>query len=73
MLSIIDRYIIRKFLTTFFFMLGIIMLFAMVFDISEKLSEFINFRLSILNEDKSLEDVERIKSQKTIEKQSLNR
>lgn len=42
MLSIIDRYIIRKFLTTFFFMLGIIMLFAMVFDISEKLSEFIS-------------------------------
>ena len=30
MLTLIDRYIIRKFLTTFFFMLGIIMLFAMV-------------------------------------------
>jgi lipopolysaccharide export system permease protein len=42
MLSILDRYIIRKFLSTFFFMLGIIMLFAMVFDISEKLSEFIS-------------------------------
>ena len=42
MLSILDKYIIKKFLSTFFFMLGIIMLFAMVFDISEKLSEFIS-------------------------------
>jgi lipopolysaccharide export system permease protein len=42
MLKILDRYIIRKFLTTFFFMLGIIMLLAMVFDLSERLSEFIN-------------------------------
>lgn len=42
MLKLLDRYIIRKFLTTFFFMLGIIMLLAMVFDLSERLSEFIN-------------------------------
>ena len=42
MLSILDKYIVRKFLSTFFFMLGIIMLFAMVFDVSEKLSEFIS-------------------------------
>ncbi|MCE2713395.1 MAG: LptF/LptG family permease [Flavobacteriia bacterium] len=42
MLKILDRYIIRKFLTTFFFMLGIIMLLAMVFDLSERLTEFIN-------------------------------
>lgn len=42
MLKILDRYIIRKFLTTFFFMLGIIMLLAMVFDLSERLSDFIN-------------------------------
>jgi lipopolysaccharide export system permease protein len=41
MLKILDRYIIRKFLTTFFFMLGVIMLLAMVFDLSERLSEFI--------------------------------
>ena len=41
MLKIIDRYIIRKFLSTFFFMLGVIMLLAMVFDLSERLSEFI--------------------------------
>jgi lipopolysaccharide export system permease protein len=42
MIKILDRYIIRKFLSTFFFMLGIIMLLAMVFDLSEKLSEFID-------------------------------
>lgn len=42
MLKILDKYIIRKFLTTFFFMLGVIMLLAMVFDISERLSEFIS-------------------------------
>lgn len=41
MLKKFDLYIIKKFLTTFFFMLGIIMLLAMVFDISEKLSELI--------------------------------
>tara|TARA_B100001758_G_C18368848_1_gene590154 strand:+ start:548 stop:1624 length:1077 start_codon:yes stop_codon:yes gene_type:complete len=41
MLSIIDRYIIKKFLSTFFFMLAIIMLFSIVFDVSDKLSEFI--------------------------------
>ena len=42
MLKIIDKYIIGKFLGTFFFMLGIIMFLAVVFDISEKLSEFID-------------------------------
>lgn len=41
MLKKLDIYIIKKFLTTFFFMLGVIMLLAMVFDISERLSEFI--------------------------------
>lgn len=41
MLSIIDRYIIRRFLTTFFFIFGIIMLLSIVFDISEKLSYFL--------------------------------
>jgi lipopolysaccharide export system permease protein len=41
MLKIIDKYIIKKFLSTFFFMLGIIMLLSMVFDMSERLSEFI--------------------------------
>ena len=42
MLSIIDRYIIKKFLSTFFFMLAVIMMFAIVFDVSEKLGEFIS-------------------------------
>lgn len=42
MLKILDRYIIRKFLSTFFFMLGVIMLLAMVFDVAERLPEFIN-------------------------------
>ncbi|MEY3085606.1 MAG: hypothetical protein RL037_1786 [Bacteroidota bacterium] len=46
-MSIIDRYIIKKFLGTYFFMLGIIMMFAMVFDISEKLSEFIRNKAPI--------------------------
>lgn len=41
MLKILDRYIIKKFLSTYFFMLGIIMLLAMVFDMSSRLSEFI--------------------------------
>lgn len=41
MLSILDKYIIKKFLSTYFFMLGIIMLLSMVFDISANLSEFI--------------------------------
>ncbi|MDR0802831.1 LptF/LptG family permease [Fluviicola sp.] len=44
MLKILDRYIIRKFLSTFFFMLGVIMLLAMVFDIAERLPEFIDNR-----------------------------
>jgi len=42
MFSIIDRYIIRKFLSTFFFMLAIIMMFSIVFDVSEKLGDFID-------------------------------
>lgn len=42
MLKILDRYIIKKFLTTFFFMLGVIMLLAMVFDLADRLGEFID-------------------------------
>ena len=44
MIRILDRYIIRKFLTTFFFMMAIIMLLAMVFDLSEKLGDFISYQ-----------------------------
>lgn len=39
-MKIIDRYIIKKFLGTFFFMLGVLMSIAVVFDISEKLEKF---------------------------------
>ena len=37
----LDLYIIRNFLGTFFFMLAIIMAIAVVFDISEKLDDFV--------------------------------
>jgi lipopolysaccharide export system permease protein len=47
MFSILDKYIIRKFLSTFFFMLGIIMLLAMVFDIAERLNEFLGNQATI--------------------------
>ncbi len=47
MLSILDKYIIKKFLSTYFFMLGIIMLLSMVFDISARLSEFIENKAPI--------------------------
>ena len=47
MFKIIDRYIIKKFLQTFFFMLGVIMLLATVFDLAEKFSEFIENNATI--------------------------
>ena len=40
-LKILDRYIIRKFLGTFFFSLALIIVIAVIFDISEKLDDFI--------------------------------
>jgi lipopolysaccharide export system permease protein len=40
MLKTLDRYIIRQFLGTFFFILVVIMLIAVVFDISEKTEDF---------------------------------
>lgn len=40
-IKILDRYIIRKFLGTFFFALGLIILIAIVFDISEKIDDFL--------------------------------
>ena len=40
-LKILDRYIIKKFLGTFFFSLALIIVIAVVFDISEKLDDFI--------------------------------
>lgn len=41
MLKILDLYIIKRFLLTFFFILGLIMIIAMIFDISEQIDEFI--------------------------------
>lgn len=40
-IKIIDKYIISKFLTTFFFALGLIILIAIVFDVSEKIDDFL--------------------------------
>jgi lipopolysaccharide export system permease protein len=40
-LKLIDRYIIRKFLGTFFFAMALIILIVVVFDISEKIDDFI--------------------------------
>ena len=40
MLTTLDRYIIRQFLGTFFFLLVLIMAIAVVFDISEKTEDF---------------------------------
>ena len=40
MFTTLDRYIIRQFLGTFFFILVVIMLIAVVFDISEKTQDF---------------------------------
>lgn len=46
-MKIIDKYIIKKFLTTFFFMLGVVMLLSTVFDISSRLSEFIENKATV--------------------------
>lgn len=41
MFTKLDRYIIKKYLGTFFFMMGLIMAMAVVFDISERIDDFI--------------------------------
>ncbi|MCD6333307.1 MAG: LptF/LptG family permease, partial [Bacteroidales bacterium] len=41
MLKVIDYYIIRKFLGTFFFALGLIILVSIIFDFSERVDDFI--------------------------------
>ena len=43
----IDLYIIRKFLVTFFYSIGLIILVVIVFDISEKLDDFIESKAPI--------------------------
>lgn len=40
-LSILDRYILKKFLGTFFFSIMLIILVVIVFDISEKIEDFV--------------------------------
>ena len=46
-MKILDWYIIRKFLGTFFFSIALIMLIVIVFDISEKLGDFIDRKAPI--------------------------
>jgi lipopolysaccharide export system permease protein len=46
-MKLIDKYIIRKFLGTFFFSLTLIILIVVVFDISEKLEDFIDKKAPI--------------------------
>ncbi len=43
----IDRYIIRKFLSTFFFALILFLIIAIVFDITEKLDDFIDGKIPL--------------------------
>src|SRR5690606_37905025 len=40
-MNIIDRYIIKKYLTTFLFTVGIFVVIIVIFDISEKLDDFL--------------------------------
>jgi lipopolysaccharide export system permease protein len=40
-LSIIDRYIIRKFLGTFFYSISLLILIVIIFDLSEKIDDFL--------------------------------
>lgn len=47
MLKIIDRYIIKKFLLTFIFIIGLFILIAIVFDFSEKVDDFVKNQASL--------------------------
>ncbi len=42
MFSIIDRYILKKFITTFIYAIALILVITVVFDISEKLDDFVD-------------------------------
>lgn len=46
-MKLLDKYIIRKFLGTFFFALGLIILISIVFDISEKIDDFLERKAPI--------------------------
>ena len=41
MLTLLDRYVIRRFLTTFFFMIGVFCVIAVVFDLMENVGRLI--------------------------------
>ncbi|MFZ4863606.1 LptF/LptG family permease [Sphingobacterium sp. Mn56C] len=43
-MNLIDRYILRKYLTTFFFTVGIFIIIIVVFDVSEKLDDFLKYK-----------------------------
>ena len=45
MLKLIDKYIIKKFLSTFIVALGLFTLIIVIFDVSEKLDEFVEVML----------------------------
>ena len=47
MLKILDRYIVRKFLGTFFLTISLILAIAVVFDISEKIDDFLTEGASV--------------------------
>lgn len=46
-MNIIDRYIIKKYLTTFLFTVGIFIVVIVVFDVSEKLDDFLKNKASM--------------------------
>ncbi|MDR2282331.1 MAG: LptF/LptG family permease [Sphingobacterium sp.] len=45
-MNIIDRYIISKYLTTFLFTVGIFIVVIVIFDVSEKLDDFLKYKAS---------------------------
>lgn len=45
-MNLIDRYIIRKYLTTFLFTVGVFIVVIVIFDVSEKLDDFLKYKAS---------------------------
>ena len=46
-LTILDRYIIKKFIGTFFVALALIIVIVIIFDISEKIDDFVDNEVSL--------------------------
>ena len=46
-LSILDRYILKKYISTFLFAMLILSLIAVVFDISERIEKFLNAKVTV--------------------------